>query len=372
MKKIWINTGELSGDIQSAAFLTELRKIDPSIDIVGMGGEHLAKTGMRLLYRIEELSVMGIIEVLSVLPRIITLLRKIKKSLIEEKPDLIVLVDCPDFNFFIARMANKLNIPVVYFIPPKVWAWRTGRIKFLKKNIKKIYSILPFETVFYKKHHMDIQYVGNPLVSLVDYENISSIIPQDFHIGLMPGSRKKEVQTLLPEFAKTATLLKKQFPKITFSLIQAPHFTKEYLQSFWDSSVPINILHPENRYAFMRTCSCIVAASGTAVLETALAGVPTLVSYKVSPFSYFIGKNFVKVPWISLPNLIMNKEIFPEYIQENASPEKMYEMLSSWLAKPYLRDKIINDCIQLREECGDGQSAKRLAHALYHDLAILT
>lgn len=372
MKKIWINAGELSGDIQSAAFLSELKKLDPSLDVVGMGGSHLQNAGMRVLYRIEELSVMGIAEVIAVLPRIIKLLGKIKASLTQEKPDLIVLTDCPDFNFFVARMAKKLNIPVVYFIPPKVWAWRTGRIQFLKANIKKIYSILPFETAFYEKHAMQVEYVGNPLVSLVDYEKISSIMPKPLHVGLMPGSRKKEIHALLPEFARTATLLQERFQNIEFSLIRAPHFTEEYLRTLWTSSVPLNIVSPENPYAFMRTCTCILAASGTAVLETALACVPTLVTYKVSSFSYFIGKNFVKVPWISLPNLIMQKEIFPECIQEKANPETMSNVLSSWLSSPEKLATIEKDCDELRKLCGDGKSAQRLANALYNDLKSLS
>ena len=361
MTKIWINTGELSGDIQSATFVEEFKKIAPHVEVVGMGGPHLEQAGMRCLYRIEDLSVMGFAEVIAVLPKIIRLLLKIRKSLTEERPNLILLTDAPDFNFFIARMAKKLNIPVVYFIPPKVWAWRSGRVKFLRKYVEKIYSILPFEVAFYKKHNIDVEYIGNPIVSLVNYPAIAHINPEQGRIGLMPGSRKKEIESLLPEFARSAEILKKQFPHLEFHLMRAPNFEEDYLRSHWHSSVPLHIENPQNRYAFMRSCECIIAASGTAVLESALAGVPTLVAYKLSPLSYAIGKKFVKVEWISLPNLIMQKEIFPECIQNAARSENLACIVQSWLLSANALDLIREDCSQLRALCGDEHGARRFA-----------
>jgi len=366
--KIWINTCELSGDIQSAEFLKEFKKIAPRIEVLGMGGSHLEEAGMRCLYRIEELSVLGIVEVFSALPRIISLLRKIKKSLAKELPDAIILTDAPDFNFFIARMAKKMGIPVFYFIPPKVWAWRTGRIKFLKNFIKKIYSILPFEVAFYKEHNIDVEYIGNPLVALVDYEKIVHINPEKGRIGLMPGSRKTEVEYLLPEFSRCAEILKRTLPHLEFYLIRAPHFSEEYLRSHWNSSVPLYIEAPQNRYAFMRSCECIIAASGTAVLESAIAGVPTLVTYKVSPLTYAIAKRLMKVKWISLPNLIMQKEIFPECIQDEARAEKFAGIITHWLTLENTLDGIIQDCAKLRDTCGDTHGAERLALSFYEDI----
>ena len=368
MTKIWINTGELSGDIQSAEFLKEFKKIAPEVKFVGMGGPHLEKEGMRCLYRIEDLSVMGVAEVFSALPRIIGLLRKIKKSLASERPDAIILADAPDFNFFIARMAKKLEIPVFYFIPPKVWAWRTGRIKFLKKFVKKIYSILPFETAFYEKHGINVEYVGNPLVGLVNYAEIAHILPEKWRIGLMPGSRRKEVESLLPEFARCAEMLKKDFPLLEFYLIRVPHFEEEYLRSHWHSSVPLHIESPSNRYAFMRSCECILAASGTAVLESALAGVPTVVTYRINPLSYSLVIKFVKIKWASLPNLIMQKEIFPECIQKYARAENYAEIIKTWLISENALDVIRKECSELRIVCGDKHGAKRFAVSVCKDI----
>ncbi len=359
--KIWINTGELSADLQSAEFLKEFKLIMPQAEVVGMGGEHLKNAGMALRYHIKDLSVMGISEVFRFLPKIISLLRKIRKSLEEEKPDLVLLVDCPDFNFFVARMAKKLNIPVAYFIPPKVWAWRTSRIKFLKQNIIKIYSILPFELEFYQKHGISVEYVGNPLVKLVNYPEISQITPIDGKIGLMPGSRKKEIENLLPEFMLCAEILKKKHKNLQFYLIKAPNITDDYIKQFWKSNIPLNIVSPENKYAFMRGCQFLLAASGTATLESALAGVPTMVCYKVNPASYWLGKKLIKVPYISLTNLIMQKSVFPEYIQDDAGGENLAYQADLWLENPSLLENIKSECFELRERCGQARSAKLMA-----------
>ncbi len=366
--KIWINTGELSADVQSAAVLTELKKIQPNLEAVGMGGDNLEKAGMRCLHRIEELSVMGLGEVIRVLPKIFMLLRRIRKNLELEKPDAVLLTDAPDFNFFVARMAKKLNIPVYYFIPPKVWAWRKKRINFLKSNIKKIFSILPFEQEFYEENNIAVEYVGNPLVSLVNYDRISEIKPSNHKIGLMPGSRKKEIESLLPQFAKCAEILQQTHPKLEFHLIKAPHFSDDYIKKFWPTNVKLHIEHPENRYAFMRTCPFLLAASGTATLESALAGVPTIVCYIVSPMTAFVAKKVLKIKYVSLANLIVNKELFPECLQENATPENISKIAQEWLNNPSILEQKRDECEHLRELCGDDQGAKRMANSLIRDL----
>lgn len=367
--KLWINAGELSGDMQAAELVKALQTEITPLEIVGMGGAYLQAVGVKCLFRVDEISVMGIVEVVSYLPKIISLLYRINGAIKKERPDAIILVDAADFNFFVARMAKHLNIPVYYFIPPKVWAWRTGRIQFLKKNIRKILSILPFEIDFYKQHGIIAEYVGNPLVSLVDACNVSSIKPISGRIGFMPGSRKKEVELLLPEFAKLAELIQSIFPHIEFYILRAPNFSEEYLRSYWSNNVAVHIQDPENRYEFMASCECIVAASGTATLETALVGVPTIVAYKVSPMTAIIAKKFLKVKYISLPNLIMGKAMFPEYIQDDASAENMALCLTNWLMNPSVLDAVRNDCTELKRLC-DGGSMKKAAQVIFNDLKL--
>ena len=364
MSTLWINAGELSGDVQAGALLRALTRLAPELRVVGMGGDDLAAAGQDNLFRVEELSVMGVVEVLTSLPRILRLLSRIKAKLAELRPDAVLLVDAPDFNFRVARMARSLGIPVYYFIPPKVWAWRGGRVRFLQRHVRRVFSILPFEVDFYRRHHMDVTYVGNPLVDLVNRAAIDAIRPVPGRIGLMPGSRRREVESLLPAFSGAADLLLSRFPHVEFHCIRAPHFSEDTLRRFWTSAAPLHFQPAEGRYAFMRSCQCIMAASGTATLETGLAGVPTLVAYKVHPVSAFIGRRVLHVPWISLTNLILNREAFPEHIQAEADPGPLARRLIHWLEDPAALAAIRRDLDELRTLCGPPGSAERAARAV--------
>lgn len=369
-KTLWINAGEISGDLQGGALLSALRDVAPkdSLRVVGMGGENLARAGQENLLRVEELSVMGIVEVLASLPRAFKLLRRIRREMERVRPDAVLLIDAPEFNFRVAKIAHGMGIPVYYFIPPKVWAWRTGRVKFLREHVRRIFSILPFEVDFYRQHGMDVTYVGNPLVDLVDYENIRDVTPSPRRIGLMPGSRRKEVESLLPAFARAARILLRKFPGLEFHCIRSSNFSEEYLRSLWDCDIPLTMHDGQDRYRLMRSFYCVMAASGTATLETGLAGVPTLVAYKVSPLSYWIGLHMLKVKWISLTNLIMNRTVFPEHIEKNADPEPLARRMEDWLSHPEKLNDIIADLKELRERCGAPGSARRAAAALCLEL----
>ena len=370
MKTLWINAGEISGDLQGGALLSALRDITPEGDlrVVGMGGDNLARAGQENLLRVEELSVMGIVEVITSLPRIFGLLRRIRREMERIRPDAVLLIDAPEFNFRVAKIASGLGIPVYYFIPPKVWAWRTGRVKFLKRHVRRIFSILPFEVDFYRSHGMEVTYVGNPLVDLVDYESIRDVEPVPHRIGLMPGSRRKEVESLMPAFAGAANMLVKKFPDLEFHCVRSSNFSEEYLRKLWNCEVPLVMHDGKDRYRLMRTFQCILAASGTATLETGLAGVPTLVAYKVSPLSYQIALRVIKVKWISLTNLIMNRTVFPEHIEKEADPAPMARRVEDWLDHPQKLEAVIRDLEELRERCGERGSALRAAEALAGEL----
>lgn len=361
MPKIWINCGELSGDIQSAELVKAVKEIRSDFEFVGMGGEHLKNQGVRTLFHINELSVMGISEVFGALPKIFSLLKKIRTALEHERPDAVIVTDAPDFNFRIVKMARELGIPVYYFIPPKVWAWRKYRLKFLKENVSKIYSILPFEEEFYQKNNVPIQYIGNPLVNVVRAEEYEHTEIVTGRIALLPGSRRKEVAFLLPEFAKMAEDMVQNNPEFSFYLIQAPNFSEEYLRSFWNSSVPLNFVRPEDRYAFLAGCEMAVAASGTAVLETALLKLPTIVTYKVKSFSALMARLFLHVKYVSLPNLILDRELFPELLQEQADFRRMAELAKIWHYHPKILKEIKKGCAEVGRILGDAHSAKRFA-----------
>ena len=274
MKTLWINAGELSGDLQGGALLAALREYAPeeSLRVAGMGGDNLARAGQENLLRVEELSVMGIVEVITSLPRIFRMLGRIRREMERLRPDAVLLIDAPEFNFRVAKIAHRLGIPVYYFIPPKVWAWRTGRVKFLKKHVRRIFSILPFEVDFYHEHGMDVTYVGNPLVDLVDYEGIKDIVPVPGRIGLMPGSRKKEVDSLLPAFSGAASLLAERFPDLEFHCIRSSNFSEEYLRSLWKAPAPLVMHDGNDRYRLMRTFQRAFLTAGNSAADKEYAG----------------------------------------------------------------------------------------------------
>ncbi len=368
MSLIWINTGELSGDMQAATLLQALRQHDPSLKAIGMGGEQLAEAGQTNLFDIHELSVMGFVEVFSALPRAWRLLRQIKQALKRHRPQAVVLVDAPEFNFRVAAIAARLGIPVYYFIPPKVWAWRQGRVRFLKKHIQKLLCILPFEEAFYSRQELNVTYVGNPLLDLIHKADVEDITPIEGRIGLMPGSRLNEVQTLMPLFAATAQKLARHHNRLSFHCICAPNISTQLLRNLWTSSVPLHIEPPKTRYKFLRSCQCVVAASGTAVLETALLGTPTVITYKVSPVTWFVGKWLVRVPWVGLPNLIAGREVFPELLQAKATPEHLANKVSQWLAEPALLAAVRREAAEVQRLCGEPGSADRAAQIILQDM----
>ncbi len=363
-RTIWFSAGELSGDMQAASLLRALRSLDPEIQATGMGGPNLAGAGQRNLFRVEDLSVMGIMEVVSVLPRAFRLLKRIRIELEKLRPSAVVLVDAPEFNFRVARIANELNIPVYYFIPPKVWAWRTGRVNFLREHVRKMFCILPFEPDFYRAHGMDVDYVGNPLIDMIDRQRLEHVAPEAGRIGVMPGSRSKEVRLLMPLFGEAAKRLLTLFPELTFHCLRAPNMDSDLLRSLWPAEVPLSMESPNDRYMQMRRCTAIMAASGTATLETALVGTPTVIAYKVAPLSYEVGKRLVKVKWIGLPNLILGREVFPECIQKEANPEKIVTILKEWLGVPASLDAVRANLAEVAERCGEGGSAMRAAEHL--------
>ncbi len=328
---IWISAGEASGDMHGALLLKALREKDPSLCFAGMGGPALREAGLEALFRTEDLSVMGITEVLGHLPRIFSMLSGIRDALARLRPRAVIVIDAPDFHFRVIKAARALDIPVYYYISPKIWAWRQGRAEFIRAHVRKMISILPFEVEFYRRFGMDANYVGNPLVDIVDYPSLRHIAPESGLVGLLPGSRKSEITSLLPAFAGAARILRRRLPHLSFACVRAPNVEEARLRALWPEDVPVEFIAPENRWAFMRGCEMLMAASGTVTLESAIAGVPTLVAYKVSPVSFAVGKALVKVPFISLPNLVAGRGIFPELLQKDCDPEPLAAAALAWL-----------------------------------------
>ena len=372
LERIWISAGEASGDLHGGLLVQALRAAQPGIVCQGMGGPAMRAAGLEALFRTESLSVMGFTEVLGHLPRIFCMLREMERTLAKLRPQAVVVIDAPSFHFPLIKAARKLGIPVYYYISPKVWASRQERARFIKENVRRVISILPFEVPFYRKFGMEVDYVGNPLVDVVDEAALASITPQPGLIGLLPGSRKKEVSALLPEFGGAARILLQRLPHLRFAITRAPGLSEEFIRSFWPADVPMTLQEPDNRWAFMRQCQMLIVASGTVTLESALAGTPTLVTYKLSSFSYHLLKQFVRVPYISLPNLILERQVFPEMLQAACNAAPLAEAALRWLAPAQGSnplEEIRQTLATLRPMLGEKGAPQRAANLILDDFA---
>lgn len=358
---IWLSAGETSGDLHGSLLAQALRRACPQAALVGMAGPAMRDNGVEAMMRSESLSVMGFTEVLGHLPRIIALLRQIRTELRLRRPDVLVVIDAPDFHFRVIRIAKALGIPVVYYISPKLWAWREGRVRFIRDHVDRLISILPFEVDFYARHDIGIDYVGHPLLDAIRTPEIMKIRPIPRRIGILPGSRRREITALLPIFARTARLLHHQRPDLEFVLPVAPGMDSALLAACWPVSTPVTFVDSADRYAVMRSCRAIMAASGTATLETALLGVPTAVAYTFSPLTYLLGRLLVRVPYISLPNLILGRSIFPEFLQDDAQPAALAATLSQWLDDTPAHAQVLSTLDTLPQLLGGGQATARAA-----------
>jgi len=365
---IWINAGEPSGDFHGALLARQLQRLHPGCAISGMGGDELLAAGQTPVAHIRQLSVMGFTEVLGQLPTIVLLLRRIRRELQRRRPDVVVCIDAPDFNFRVVTMARKLGIPVVYYISPKIWAWRKGRARFIQRHVSRMLCILPFEQDFYRQYGMEPEYVGNPLVDAMDWPTLEAITPAPDCVGLLPGSRKKELRALLPEFLKAARLLHQHNPGLRFALARAPGVSEERIREVWRQLLPpdfpLELAAPAERHALMRRSALCIAASGTVTLETALLGTPTIVAYKLSPLTFALARRVVRVPYISLPNLILGEGVFPEHLQQDADAAPLAARAVEWLATPGRLDAIRQRLERLRELLGPPGAPERAARSV--------
>lgn len=369
---VWISAGEASGDIHAATLLKALREVEPGLPALGMGGPALAKAGCDVRFPMRLISLVGLTEVLSGLPRILRLLGEVKKALVAARPRALILIDCPDFHFRVARIAKKLGIPVYYYVSPQVWAWRSGRVEFLRHFTRRVLCILPFEKDFYAARGMDVDYVGHPLMDQMPLSELDALRPDPDQLGILPGSRRKEISTLLPEFAGAALLLRQRLPKLKLALARAPGVEESFLRQFLPPELPVTIHPPEDRYRMMRQSRALLAASGTVTLEAALIGTPTVVAYKLSALSFAIGKAVVQVKWASLPNLIMGREIFPELLQAQARADLLAERLAPWLGEDIALAAARADLAGLRATVGGPGAAHRAAAIILDDLRTLS
>ncbi len=369
--KYYIIAGEASGDLHGANLIASLKKKDPHAKIRAWGGNLMKKQGAMLVKHYRDLAFMGFVEVLLHLRTILKNLSFCKKDILKFKPDAIILIDYPGFNLKVAKFAHQHNIKVYYYISPQVWAWKKRRVHTIKKVVDKMLVILPFEKDFYDEYRVDAHYVGHPLLdelSRVKYITKDNFIrqnnldPKKEIIALLPGSRKQEVTRMLGVMLKVVD----KFPDYQFVIGCAPSLPESFYNSLIGNE---NVSLVFNKtYQLLQVASAALVTSGTATLETALFYVPEVVCYKGNHISYLIAKNLIKVKYISLVNLIMNKPVLKELIQNDLTPENISEELKQLLTNHKRQRQLLDDYEELRCVLGNAGASSNAASIIFSDL----
>ena len=367
MKRIYIISGERSGDLHASNLVSAIKTLDESAEFRGMGGSYSEDAGVELAVNYSEIALMGFLEVVLGFRKVLKYLSLVKKDLLSYHPDALILVDYGGFNMKIAAFAKENGIPVHYYIPPKVWAWNQKRALKLKRITDKIYSILPFEPEFFQKYGMKVHYVGNPLL-----DEIGKFKPHDFFfqkndlsyqpiIALLPGSRKQELDAMLDRMVSLVSA----FPNVQFVIAGVDSLAA----SIYDPARKAGISVVVNQtYDLLSHATAAVVTSGTATLETALFRVPQIVVYRTSSVSYLIAKNLIRVPFISLVNLIAGKEVVRELIQDDFSIENLKQELHRIFTNVLYKGEIFQGYDLVREKIGEGSASETTAKLLLDSL----
>lgn len=368
VNRVMIIAGEASGDLHGAGVARELKKLSPSIDIYGVGGDKMEREGVRVIYNIRELGFMGFWEVIVNLYKIKTMEYTLKQILKFKKPDILVLIDYPGFNIRFGMLAKQYQLKIIYYISPQIWAWNKSRIKKMQTFVDKMLVIFPFEVDIYKSKKIDVEFVGHPLLevmeSSLDKEAFSKrfdLDPKKKIIALLPGSRLQEVDQILPEMLSAARKIKEN-EDVEIVIGLAPTLEEKYIRTFFDVD-GVHIIAGLT-YELMANADFAFVTSGTATLETACFGTPMFILYKTSWINYIIGRLLVRLKYIGLVNIVAGKKIVPEFIQ--------YRVKASLLARSalkLLRDEqklaeMKKELLSIRSMLGNKGASKRVAEQI--------
>ena len=357
--KYYIIAGEASGDLHASNLMKSLKVLDASADFRCWGGDLMKAQGAHIVKHYRELAFMGFTEVLMNMRTIFKNIDFCKKDILENKPDVLILVDYPGFNMRIAEFAKAKGIKVFYYISPQIWAWKQSRVFKIKKTVDKMFVILPFEKEFYKRFNVEVDFVGHPLLDAVDsYSKESASLGIDTAkpiIAILPGSRKQEISSMLPLMLS----MRKYYPNHQFIVAGAPSQNLEYYKTFFPSNDDVKIVFGKT-YQLLQKSEAALVASGTATLETALFGVPEVVCYIAAKISFAIAKQLIKVKYISLVNLIMEEEIVKELIQDDFNEANLKSELDKLLIT-VTRNKMLANYIELKTKLGGPGASHKAA-----------
>ncbi|MBF0475643.1 MAG: lipid-A-disaccharide synthase [Deltaproteobacteria bacterium] len=379
MKRILIVAGEASGDLHGANLVRSIQtKCREDITFEGIGGTRLASVGVRLVAQTHDLAVMGFQEIFPKAASLYKIFRRmIRRMDSEPRPDLLILIDFPDFNLALARVAKARGIKVFYYISPQVWAWRRGRVRTIARLVDHLAVILPFEPAFYSRAGVPATFVGHPLLDALgeppEKSTVTSTLgldPSRPLVALLPGSRRGEVSLILPAMLEAAAIMAKSQPELQFVLPVAPTLDSRSIQDMVQKMSSVQVL-VTTMQSFQVTAVSDVAlvASGTATLETALAGCPLVVTYRVTKLNYLIGRSVIKVDFISLVNLVAGRKVVEELIQEQATPDRLAAEALTLLHDPIKRGRMLAGLTEVKTALGQGGASNRAADLV---LSLLT
>jgi len=367
--------GEASGDMHGAHLVDAIKSLSPSISFSGLGGPKMKLSGVELYDDLTQIAVVGFWEVAKHYRDIKKAFNLIIKKIETTRPDAVILIDYPGFNLRLARELKKRNIQTIYYISPQVWAWKKNRVYFIQKYINKMLVIFEFEKDFYSKFGIDVQFVGHPLVDTIkikteknDLLAAVSLPDNILTIGLLPGSRQKEVEVLLPVMLSAAEILKREFPSIQFLIIKAPSIEKSSIEkALGHSSLHYRIVE-RDIYDGINACDLCLVASGTATLEVAIMQKPMVIVYKTSLFTWLLAKVFVKIENIGLVNVVAGKRIVPECIQFQATGQRIAQELKEIFTDEVKIAEIKTELKKVKESLGESNASQRAAQEILNTL----
>lgn len=370
-KRVMIIAGEASGDLHAAKLVREVKEKSPNINFYGTGGENMRQAGVDTLIDSSVLAVVGLFEVLAHWNTISGALKKMQHLLRTEPPDLLVLVDYPDFNLRLAKTAKECGIKVLFYISPQVWAWRQKRVFKIKKRVDMMAVVFPFEETFYKKYDVPVRFVGHPLVDEVHASSDKAILLKEFLldddkavVGLFPGSRQSEIKRLLPIIVESAQQIVKQKPDTQFVVPIASTLTEEDILPYFEG-VELNMRVISHRaHDIMQVCDVVITVSGTVTLELTLMKTPMVVINKISKLSYFFVSRMLKIDHIALCNIVANKRVVPELIQDDAEAAKISHKVIELLNNVEERNAIITGLSGIKEKLSNEESKTELSDLL--------
>ena len=375
---ILLSAGEVSGDLHGSTLCRSIRALRPDVRLVGMGGARMAAAGMDVLVDPTREAVVGTSEALGRIPALYRAYRTLVRRLYEDAPRALVVIDFPEFNLRLARQARRASVPVLYFIPPQLWAWRRGRIRQMARRVSRVLAVLPFERELYESAGVPVEFVGHPLLDSLPLElgrdearRRLGLDPSEVVVGLLPGSRREEVERLLPAMVGAAQRLAAAGDARRFLLALAPTVDRAAVgrhigPSTSDPAMRLDLVEGRT-YEVMAAADVHIIASGTATLEAALLGVPMVICYRVSRITEGFVRMLVRVPWAGLPNIVAGRAIVPEILQDEVSPERLAAEASRLLKDPLASTAQRAAFKDLRASLGEPGVARRAAAAVLHE-----